>query len=152
MAAKIALFWNDTHQLFSYFLRKSHFFFHIFKNITEKKVWGDDKKLMQFCKNSTFFCIWIFYSRKNKRKVGLWLWKKQFFKGQIRKLRSKCFFWGWGGGGGSGCLILMCVVDGQSWSEFSEKRNFFVLAPKITVALFTLGFHDFRFSRRFDGR
>ena len=58
---------------------------------------------MKFCENSTFFYIWIFYFIKNKIS-RFWFRKKQFFKGQILKLRSKKNL-----GGG----------DKSSWTAFS---------------------------------
>ena len=48
---------------------------------------------MKFCENSTFFCIWIFYSRKNKRKVGFGSGKSSFSKDKYGNCWPKLFFW-----------------------------------------------------------
>ena len=113
MASKMALFWNDTHQLFSYFLRKSHFFLHIFKNCWPKLFFWSSysiktheilQKTALFSRseffiskntvkvgfgyeNSSFFGMWIFYFRKSVLAA-----KKAVFWEEIRKLRAKIIF------------------------------------------------------------
>ena len=81
MAAKIALFWNDTHtNFFSYFLRKSHFFFYIFKNIYAQKKLGDDKNSWNSAKTALFSAYEFFISEKIKWKSVL-ATKKAVFQG-----------------------------------------------------------------------
>jgi hypothetical protein len=102
-----------THEI----LRKQHFFLHI--NFLFQKKYNESRfclrKKRTHTETAVQFFLWgggtiktheilrktalfstheFFYSRKNKMKVGFGYEKKQFFKGQIRKLQSKIFFGG----------------------------------------------------------
>ena len=46
---------------------------------------------MKFCENSTFFCIWIFYFRKNKIKVGFGYEKSSFSRDKYWNCGPKIF-------------------------------------------------------------
>ena len=81
---------RHTPTFFIFSAKIALFFVHIFKNLTQKNFGGDDKNSW-ILRKQHFFCIWIFYFRKNKMKVGFGYEKSSFLRDKYWNCGPKMF-------------------------------------------------------------
>ena len=124
MAAKIALFWNDTHTNFFHIFCENRTFFFIYL-----KSW------FWIYENSSFFRIWIFYFRKNKMKAGFDCEKNRFLVRNTETAGQNYFFVNDKNSWNSAKTALFSGSEFFYFQKYSESRFWMLVwATKIAVS------------------